>query len=294
MASVSSPKPSPAKVVDFTYLEQGKAKENLERLAHAKFSIAPLTSCMTREIHQKVPLYKPTPERIRNWSYGFGFFTTLTGIAIRTFGEMMVCASGENWQTNFFPVASQCFVRAIHKMNAPGVRATTFYNISWAGVSGLTAYVVGRIFLRDTKENERFSLLNNEYSAIAESLIQSFVTANDETAIRAIRCDAEKLKANLPVIKAYLMKGARLEPDKIELLVQKLTLAANRVLNGELQSFETASRELQIEGKRKNNQPAVKFHFFKGVQERLGPETSKSVVQRVSSAANDIANRGVL
>lgn len=225
----------PAKQIDLTYLEPGKPNENLERLANAKFSTAPATACMTRETFQKVPRYKPTPQKIRNWSYGFGFFTTLSGLSTRAFGEMVLCASQENWQTDFFRVSSRCFVHGMSKMADPHHKKWTFYNVSWSVVVGIAVYVAGRIFLKDYRESKRFTLLDKEYSAVAETLTRNYETAKKEKNSESVlnsQYKAEKLQANLPIIKAHLLQAARLGPEKIDPLVQKLSLAAHRVLNG--------------------------------------------------------------
>jgi|GEM_PF-6546011 len=226
----------PAKRIDLTYLEPGKPNENLERLANAQFSTAPATACMTRETFQKVPRYKPTPQKIRNWSYGFGFFTTLSGLSTRAFGEMVICALEEmEWQSNFFRASSRCFVHGMSKMAEPNHRKWTFYNVSGSVVVGIAAYVAGRIFLKDYRESKRFTLLNKEYSAVAETLTRNFETAKKEKNSESLlnsQYEAEKLQANLPIIKTHLMQGARLGPEKIDRLVQKLSLAAHRVLNG--------------------------------------------------------------
>ncbi len=229
----------PAKQIDLAYLEPGKPNENLERLANAQFSTAPATVCMTRETFQKVPRYKPTPQKIRNWSYGFGLFTTLSGLSTRAFGEMILFASQENWQPNwqadFFRISLRSFVHGMQKMTDPIHKKWTFYNVSWSVVVGIAAYVAGRIFLKDYRESKRFTLLDKEYSAVAETLIRNYETAKKEKNSESVlnsQYKAEKLQANLPIIMLHLLQTARLGPEKILPLVQKLSLAAHRVLNG--------------------------------------------------------------
>jgi hypothetical protein len=227
----------PAVQINLTYLEPGKPNENLKRLANAQFSTAPATACMTHQTFQKVPRYKPTPQKIRNWSYSFGFFTTLSGLYARAFGETILCASQENWQTDFFRVSSRCFVHGMSKLAEPSHKKWTFYNVSYSLVAGIAAYMAGRILLKDYRESQRFTLLDKEYSAVAEMLTQNFETAKKEKnseSVRNSQYEAEKLQANLPIIKAHLLQTARLSPEKIERLVQKLSLASHRVLNGGL------------------------------------------------------------
>lgn len=189
---------------------------------------------MTREIYKKLPYFKPSTEAVHNWCYGLGISAAISSFAVRILRGTVSCAMAKDWQTNFFPTASTCFIKSIQDLNDPTSKFFTYWNLTISGLLGIGCCIAARILLRDSRESTRFSLLHKEYASIAEVLIEfdeKAKSSKNPEAIATVNEAAQKLKRNLPIIETHL-KSVRLNPQQEVELMNLLRYAVKQVLGG--------------------------------------------------------------
>lgn len=236
MAAFVAPIPS-VQLTDLTFLQDNAPMENLMRLANAKLSAAPRTSCMTRSVYKKVPYFKPSLETIQEKTISGMIGIAVFGVAARVLANTGFCVTtNPQWFDNFFSNSSTCLGTTIENMTKSGSLLTLFFQTSVIGLCGIGTYFAARVCLHDYRESSRLQMLSKEYSAIAESLVQGFENVQKEKkpeTIKEIKGIASRLKANLPIIETNLKNVCRLPPEDVARFTSQLSLAANRVLHPE-------------------------------------------------------------
>lgn len=234
MATVSPSPLLPPKLLDYTYLSNSPS-DNLEKLSSPKYSSTPPTGCMTREVYKKVPFFKPTQSSIQSKCFRIGFKIPMAYLLYRLVNGAIAhgISKGDEWQTNFFPVASECLGKSISDLGEPSAQIITYASFVSAALFTLGLYTSSRLFFTDYSEKSRFALLDQEYSAIHQILIGEFDKArkeNDPEALKKMIGIASRLRANLPKIENDLKEGVRLDPDDLDHLMLKLTHGIDYVL----------------------------------------------------------------
>jgi hypothetical protein len=213
------------------FLQENQPQANLLLLSNPKYAILSPTACVTREVYQKTPLFKPRRESIQRFATGATTLFVLTPLVLSLFYRTLGCMGLKDWQTNFYSVSSECaslaFSDLAGKGNRTGIIAWTLLTSIW----GIGTYTTLRCFLRDPSEKMRVKMLRKVYSDLADCLSNTPKNGDAET-LKHIKRIAASLKVNLPVIQQRLQYIAKINAAEASLMTYKLSRASDQILGG--------------------------------------------------------------
>jgi hypothetical protein len=213
------------------FLKENAPLENLQLLSNPKFAQAAATVCVTREVSQKTPLFKPARASIQNFSMGMLSLFVITPLNLYTFWNTGICMAPKDWQKNFFSVSSSCLSSSLSNLTSDENRVQYLFWTLMASMWGIGTYTALRWFFRDSNEKIRIVHLRKVYSDIADSLSDLAKKPDAET-VKKTKAAAAHLLANLPFIQKKLEWAAKIDPQEAALIVHKLHLVAERIHGG--------------------------------------------------------------
>ncbi len=213
------------------FLQENQPQANLLLLSNPKYAILSPTACVTREVYQKTPFFKPRRESIQRFATGATIFFVLAPQILSVFHRTLGCMALKDWQKDFYSVSSDCVSLALSNLADKGNRTGTIVWTLCTAMWGIGTYTALRYFLRDPNEKMRTSALCKVYSALAD-FISNAPKNGDADTQKNIKRIAASLKVNLPMIQQRLRSVARIDAAATSLITHKLSRATDRILGG--------------------------------------------------------------
>jgi hypothetical protein len=210
------------------FLSENNPKNNLELLAD--FNPANAKTCTTATVYKKAPKRSISPGTLREICLLSTGFATLTIPFLYVAGKVYECGS-LLWNAKIMEF-NQCRETIFEAIAKPVNIATYLWLGSAVSVLGVGAYAAARYCLSDKSKKERFELLDREYSAMAAHLKEQYRKAKKEEKEKIVAA-ARKISENSKLIHASLQEIVHLSLPQSNLLVAKITQAADSLLLNE-------------------------------------------------------------
>ena len=130
------------------FLQKDKPLVNLSLLSNLKYSTLPATACVTREVYQKTPFFKPRRESIQRFATGATIFFVLAPQIVSVFHRTLGCMALKDWQKDFYSVSSDCVSLALSDLVGKGSRTGTIVSTLLTAMWGIGTYTALRYFLK--------------------------------------------------------------------------------------------------------------------------------------------------
>jgi hypothetical protein len=220
------------------FLIPGQPEENLRCLADFQASDVGGTRCTTEEVHAKTPKRSLSRSTLREISLLATALAIVSGPFLLTAKKTYNCLS-ELFNGNLTG-AQSCRDDLFATFSSPVNRMSYLCFASLAALSGVGAYAGARAYFQDKTQQERFDRLNQEYSAIAQFLLDQY-RKSPRKQQKELAEMAEKLYRRKELIQMSLRETARLSEPQASLLSAKISHAALEILSIEKRS-ETKKR----------------------------------------------------
>lgn len=226
-----------------SFLKEGNPTENLAYLSNPLIGSMPKTGCITRQIYERTPFFKPSRKTIQAWSINLGFLIAISNLTYQLLPNIWTCTAInmlENTNANFFSALSNCFTQTVHSSNTSTNRLWNAYSFVFTTLFSIGVYTTARLAFKDYQETNRIALLDQEYSSIAQTLLTELDKAKqekNEKNLQTIKQTANKIKINLPLIETRLLETTQLSDTQITPIIKKLQIAADRVVKTQTDPF---------------------------------------------------------
>lgn len=203
------------------FLNKSDAIKNLDLLSNFDYSANNKTKCMTEEVYKKVPKIHISPGTLREICLVTSLATICSVPFLFTAKKLMDCSlmlyNGNNNAKTCWSELSDIFIKPTYTM-------TFLCFASMLALGGVGLYAGARYFFQDHKIEERFDLLDTQYSRIASHLETQIDDKKEAAKI------AQKLLQNKTLIRSALIREAKLSEAQADILVGKIFIAAERTL----------------------------------------------------------------
>ncbi len=204
------------------FLNKSDTAKNLDQLTKFEYSANNKTKCMTEEVYKKVPKTSISPGTLREICLVTSLATISSAPFLFTAKKLMDC--GLLLYKGDFNTAQQQWEGLSDVFNKPSLPMTFLCFASMLALGGVGMYAGARYFFQDHKQEERFLLLDTQYSKIAHYL-ETQIDDKKEAATLA-----QKLLQNQSLIRSALIREAKLSEPQADILIGKIAIAASRTL----------------------------------------------------------------
>ena len=208
------------------FLAESDSKKNINTLAHFSLPDVSSTLCLTERVHQKLPKTEIPLDTLREICV-LGTGTVLLAAPFYLLAQKVYQCVIKNFSETF-----QCADGLAQAIANPANIMFYFCFASLTTIAGVGTYAALRRCLEDATKQERFEMLDKEYTAAAAYLLEQYKTSRGEEKKNVIIL-AEKLADKRELIRASLRQIARLTEPQTNVLIAKLSFAAQSILSEE-------------------------------------------------------------
>lgn len=212
------------------FLYENKPQNNLETLANYQASDSSGTKCTTENAYKLAPKWAISPSTLREISLVSSLFIVLTGPFLFTAKKVYECSS------LLFDAeierATECRDNLRQAFSNPVNLMTYLSFAALVSLAGVGVYAGARMIFQDKTQEERFELLNTEYSLMAKHLDETYKTTRKDEVQNLVEL-AEKLHRNKDFIRANLIRTVKLTEPQASYLSAKISHTASLILSKE-------------------------------------------------------------
>ncbi len=205
------------------FLIESDPQKNIRMLADFSLLDVSGTLCLTQMVHQKLPKTDIPIDTQREICL-LGTGAVLLSVPFYLLAQKVYQCATKNLSETF-----QCKDGLAQAIGNPANIMSYFCFASLTALAGAGTYAILRRCLEDSAKQERFDLLDKEYTAAAAYLIRQHKTSRGQER-GDLAMIAGKLADKTELIRASLRQVARLTEPQTNLLIAKLSFAARSVL----------------------------------------------------------------
>lgn len=212
------------------FLYENKPQKNLETLSNDLAKDSSGTKCTTENAYKLAPKWAISPSTLREISLVSSLFIVLTGPFLFTAKKVYEC--GSFLFDTEIGKAEVCRDNLKQAFSNPVNLMTYLSFTALVSLAGVGVYAGARMIFQDKTQEERFELLNTEYSLMAKHLDETYKTTRKEEIQNVVEI-AEKLHRNKDFIRANLIRTLKLTEPQASYLSAKTSHTASLILSKE-------------------------------------------------------------
>lgn len=206
-------------------------KKNLETFANFDLEDISSTRCMTEKAYRLLPKSNISNSTLREISLVGAGFTLLIGPFYHLATKVYECGAMLFSDGNLTG-ANECKTKLLAASVDPVTAMAYLCFASAVSLTGIGTYAALRLVCQDKTQGERFALLDKQYLAAANSLLEQYRAARGKEKQGVVQT-ARQVADRSDLIHASLKQVARLTESQASALTVKISHAAKSILQNE-------------------------------------------------------------